>query len=86
MIIPEERKYVIFDVTELGAIDFTEVLETSANTVRYSVDGLQTFVKYDGAMPPSVAALTTKSQEYTHAEMLSILYGEVWTDPNQIEA
>lgn len=86
MIIPEERKYVIFDVTELGAIDFTEVLETSANTVRYSVDGLQTFVKYDGAMPSSVAALTTKSQEYTHAEMLSILYGEVWTDPNQIEA
>jgi hypothetical protein len=32
--------------------------------------------------PSSVAALTTKSQEYTYDEFLTILAGPEWTDPN----
>lgn len=75
----ENRRYVIFDVTELNLINFNEVLETSADTVRKSVDGTKTFVKYYGEMPASVAALTTKSQEYTHDEILSILSTAEWT-------
>lgn len=78
----EDRKYVIFDVSELDSIDFNQVLETSKDTVRKSLDGLLTFVKYEGSMPSSVSALTTKTQEYTHSEILTILAGPNWTDPN----
>lgn len=78
----EDRKYVIFDVSELDSIDFNQVLETSKDTVRKSLDGLLTFVKYEGSMPSSVSALTTKTQEYTHSEILTILDGPNWTDPN----
>jgi len=78
----EDRKYVIFDVSELDNIDFNQVLETSKDTVRKSLDGLLTFVKYEGSMPSSVSALTTKTQEYTHSEILTILDGPNWTDPN----
>ena len=78
----DTRRYVIFDCTELGTIDFTQVFETSIDTVRKSLDLTQTFVKYDGVQPSSVAALTTKSQEYTHSEILTILAGPEWTDPN----
>ena len=35
----ENRKFVIFSVTELDLVDFSQVLETSAETVRKSVDG-----------------------------------------------
>jgi len=76
------RRYVIFSVSELGSINFNEVEETSASTVRKSVDGTLTFVKYDGVQPASVAALSTRSQEYTYSEILSILSGSTWTDPN----
>lgn len=75
----ENRHYVIFDVTELNQIDFNQVLETSADTVRKSVDNTKTFVKYEGAMPASVSALTTKSIEYSHDEILEILSTPEWT-------
>jgi hypothetical protein len=77
----ENRHYVIFDVTELDQIDFDQVLETSAETVRRSVDGTKTFVKYEADMPASVAALVTKSAPYTHEEILEILSGPEWSAP-----
>ena len=79
------RRFVIFSVSELGSIDFSQVYETSADTVRKSLDETLTFVKYDEEMPSSVSALTTKTQEYTYEEILVILAGPDWTDPNPIE-
>lgn len=74
---------MIFNVSELDTIDFTQVLETSAETVRKSVDGTKTFVKWNGAeIPSSVDALTTKEGPYTYEEILTILATEEWSDPN----
>ena len=57
----ESKYYVIFNVSELDKIDFDQVFETSIETVRKSVDGTLTFVKYkDEAMPSSVSSLETK--------------------------
>lgn len=75
--------YVIFDTTETGSVDFTEVKETSIHTLRLSISGSQTFVKYEGeTMPSSVSSLTTKEGPYSHTEILNILTGSEWTDPN----
>ena len=70
---------MIFNVSELPQIDFTQVHETSADTVRKSIDGTRTFVKWDGEMPSSVAALTTAEGPYTYEEILIILAGPDWT-------
>jgi len=78
----ENRHYVIFDLTEVGTIDFSEVMETSADTLRKNLANTQSFVKYESVMPASVAALTTRSQEYSHEEILALLAGTDWTDPN----
>ena len=73
--------YVIFDTTETGSVDFTEVKETSIHTLRLSISGSQTFVKYEGeTMPSSVSSLTTKEGPYSHTEILNILTGSEWTD------
>ena len=77
----EDRHYVIFNTSELPLIDFNEVMETSAETVRLSTDESKTFVKYEGEMPPSVQSLTTKTGPYTHDEILEILGTEEWTAP-----
>ena len=78
----ENRRFVIFDVTELNLIDFNQVYETSEETVRKSVDGTKTFVKYDIPQPSSIVSLTTKSQEYTYDEILEILNTPEWSEPN----
>lgn len=81
----DNRKFMIFNVSELNQINFNEVLETSAETVRKSVDKTKTFVKWDGAMPECVLNLTTKEGPYTYDEILNILAGPDWTDPNPPE-
>ena len=79
------RQFMIFSVTELPKIDFTQVNETSPDTVRKSVDGTKTFVKWDGEeIPSSVAALETKEGPYTYEEIIEILATEAWTYPDPI--
>ena len=80
----DNREFMIFNVSELDQINFTQVLETSAETVRRSVDGTKTFVKWDGAMPQCVIDLTTSEGPYTYEEILAILATPEWTDPNPI--
>jgi hypothetical protein len=79
-----DRRFVIFNVTELNQIDFNQVFETAIDTVRKSVDETKTFVKYDMPQPSSVAALTTKSVEYTYDEIIQILAGPEWTQPQPL--
>ena len=79
----ENRKYIIFNVSELDKINFYEVQETSVDTIRKSVDETLTFVKYDGdEMPPSVSSLTTKQGPYTQTEILEIINTPEWTNPD----
>ena len=74
------RNYVIIDASEVPSVDFNNVLETSANTLRYNVAGDATFVKYEGAMPPFLLGKDT----YSHAQILEVLAGEEWTEPMEL--
>jgi len=74
------RNYVIIDASEVPSVDFNNVLETSANTLRYNVAGDKTFVKYEGSMPPFLLGKTT----YSHAQILEVLAGEEWTEPMEL--
>jgi hypothetical protein len=74
------RKYVIIDADEVSSVDFSQVFETSADTLRYNIDpaGTKTFVKFEGATPDFLEGKT----QYTHSQILTILATEEWTDPN----
>tara|TARA_Y100001938_G_C7716268_1_gene247870 strand:+ start:198 stop:419 length:222 start_codon:yes stop_codon:yes gene_type:complete len=63
------RKYVIINRDEVENIDFSQVLETNENTLRYKLDGSQTFVKFEGDTPSFLEGKTT----YTLDNMRSIL-------------
>jgi hypothetical protein len=73
------RTYVIINADEVDSVDFSQVDETSADTIRYSVDGSKTFVKYEGEQP----SFLNGKQEYTHSEIITILATDEWTDPDQ---
>ncbi len=80
----EDRRYVIFSVDEVSKVVFSEVMETSESTLRKSVDGTKTFVKYDSEMPESVSLLTSKSVEYNNDEITNILRTEEWQPADDI--
>lgn len=82
----ENRNFMIFNVSELDQINFDQVLETSADTVRKSIDGSLTFVKWDGDIPNCVVNLTTKQGPYTYAEILDILNGPEWAGVYTIDS
>ena len=77
----ENRKYVIINASEVGSVDFSQVNETSASTLRYSVDESQTFVKFDEDTPSFLNGKTS----YTHSEILTILSGTDWRQELEIE-
>ena len=41
------RRWLVIPATLVDQIDFNQVLQNSAETMRYSLDGSKTFVKYD---------------------------------------
>ena len=73
------REYIIINMSEIGKVDFEQVCETSIDTLRLSVDGTKTTLKWDGEQPSFVDDLTTKEGPYSHDEILEILSGEEWT-------
>jgi hypothetical protein len=72
------RNYVIIEASEVPSVDFNQVLEASADALVYSLDGTKTIVKYEGTQPFFLLGKT----EYNHAEILSILEGPEWFDPD----
>ena len=69
------RTFVIIDASEVGNVNFDQVLETSADTLRYSVDGTKTFVKFEGDTPSFLIG----EPQYTQEEILPILAGAEWS-------
>lgn len=75
------RVYVILDADEVEDINFDEVVENSEETLRFSLDGTKTFVKFVGNTPDFLGDKTTK----THSQMLEILWGEEWTEQIELD-
>ena len=81
----EDRNFMIFNVSEIDKINFDEVLETSTQWLRKSVNDQKTFVKWDGnTIPNSVQTLTTSEGPYTYDEIITILDSSEWVEPSTL--
>jgi len=75
----DHRHYVIISSLEIDEIVFDQVLENSVETLRTSVDGTQTFIKYSGDEPSFLSNCTTKSEAYSHDDFLEIVSTATWS-------
>lgn len=75
--------YVTLSVTEISQLDFSQIEQTSAETLRKSIDETQTIVKWitDAGVPSCISSLTTKGPYMTHDEALELMSTTAWTDP-----
>jgi len=69
--------FVIINLSDIGSVNFSEVLETSSSTVRPNNDNTLTFVNYTGSEPISIQGIskvTTDGRDYhTHSQIKDIL-------------
>ncbi|MFO7970057.1 MAG: hypothetical protein R6U15_08130 [Candidatus Izemoplasmatales bacterium] len=79
----KQRQYLIFSTDQLHKVDFTQVLETSQDTVRKSVDKTKTFIKWEDEQPDFISTLTNTEGPYNHSEMLQVLNSEEWEEETE---
>jgi hypothetical protein len=76
-----EKKYVIINKEEIEAVDFKRVIETSASTLRFSLNGSQTIIKFIGEIPSFLDGETI----YSHSEIIELINNpdNGWIDKNE---
>ena len=77
------KKYIIVDSEYIEYVNFTEVLENSPDTVRYSLNKKMFLLKYNGEQPDFVFYITQDAiglTEYSHQEIIEILEGPEWRE------
>jgi hypothetical protein len=73
------RLYAILTVLEAEKIYFTQVKETSIETIRKSLNGLLTFVEFDCDDIAEFLELLQVIKVVTYDELISILSTSEWT-------
>ena len=69
-------KYVIILAEEVSSVDFNQVLETSVETLRYSLDNTQALVKFESETPSFLAG----KQLYDYESIMDILNSPTWAE------
>ena len=68
-------KYVIILAEDVSSIDFNHVLETSADTLRYSLNRHEALVKFEGTTPTFLIGKV----QYDYEGIMDILNSSNWT-------
>jgi len=69
--------YVIVNTSDLGLLNYDELLTTSIETTIRNVNGDKAIVKYEGEMPSSIESLTNKTL-HNHEEIIVIVESSEW--------
>ena len=76
------RTYVILDADDVPSVNFDAVMQTSAEHLRYSLDGTKTVVKFVGATPDFLVGET----QYNHDEIRAVMATSEWTSTEDAPA
>ena len=81
------RTYAFANTSTLGSVDFSQVMETSANTVRKSLDDSQFILKWYTANRPSFITdgSVTLTWSGSHSDCLTQLNSSFWTDTGSLD-
>ena len=73
------RKYVIVDSSEVSSFDFDQLVDIDESYSRKSLDGSKILARFEGDTPSFLIG----EPQYTHEEILTILSGSEWFDPDE---
>jgi len=77
--------YATISIADLGLIDFSQIHETSAETIRKSIDESEFVIKYD-AVPSFISDGSVEIlQAMNHDEALQLMATDKWSEPLPVE-
>jgi len=77
--------YATISTSDLGLIDFSQIHETSAETIRKSLDETEFIIKYD-AVPTFISDGSVEIlQAMNHDEALQLMATDEWSEPLPVE-
>jgi hypothetical protein len=82
-----DYNYCVVDISELNNVDYSQVLQTSADTVRKSLDESRFILKYEGQKPETIQNLENNEKLFayngnlilSHSQILEVVSTEEWT-------
>jgi len=77
--------YAIISVTDLSKIDFTQIGETSADTLRYNLAGLEFVIKWNTTPTFISDGSVIPTQTLTHEQALTLMATAEWSEPEPVE-
>ena len=77
--------YAIIQASDLSNIDFDQIGETSADTLRYNLAQTEFVIKWN-TTPSFIADGSVEPvSELTHAEALAVMATAEWSEPEPVE-
>ena len=74
------RTYVIVDSAEVSSFNFSQLVDIDESYSRKSLDGSKILARFEGDTPSFLIG----EPQYTQEEILPILDGAEWSDPDAI--
>ena len=81
------RTYATINLTDVGQIDFSQVGQTSASTIRKSLDNTQFVIKWEDGYTPNFIndGSVVPIETYDHHSILLLMATPEWTEPEPVE-
>ena len=77
--------YAIIQTTDLANIDFDQIGETSADTLRYNLANTEFVIKWNTEPTFISDGTVVPVSELTHAEALALMATAGWLEPEPVE-
>ena len=77
--------YAIIQASDLANIDFTQIGETSENTLRYNLAGTEFVIKWNSTPSFISDGTVVPVSELTHEEALVLMATPEWSEPEPVE-
>ena len=76
--------YAIIDINDISKVDFSQVEQNSAETVRKSLDGSQFVLKWEIEPTFITDGTIVPLQTLSHSECLTLMSTPEWSEPDPV--
>ena len=77
--------YAIINSSDLANIDFSQIGETSADTLRYNLAGTEFVIKWNTTPTFISDGSVVPTQTLTHQQALALMATAEWSEPEPVE-
>ena len=77
--------YAIINTSDLSSIDFSQIGETSADTLRYNLAGTKFVIKWNTTPTFISDGTVVPIQTLTHQQALALMATAEWSEPEPVE-